>query len=315
MRKIRILVANEPAPLGGVEAWRIFWPLDLLERTYPDTIEVVYSRGRILPSDFIQCDLFFCARPAEMSHFQVISTAKSFGKPVIMDFDDNFIGLPTGHGDFNELLGKETSVRQSIALADQLWVTTQSIADAYKHPNTVIIPNAILPELLPDKPNGNTGTMLWRGASAHIEDLWTWRTEYERLSRRIKRFIWIGYLPTWASNVTGMNVEYAKWVETQQWFEFLKAQNIAAIWKPLLPAPVNDGKSNISLLEATLAGGLCVSNYAGKPGFEHAWRELPKKESDFVDGWQRAADHVREKYDLRAWNEVRYREILKLVNL
>ena len=49
--KIRILVANEPEPIGGVTCWRMYWPLDHLDRNYSDTLEIRYSRGQIIPAD------------------------------------------------------------------------------------------------------------------------------------------------------------------------------------------------------------------------------------------------------------------------
>lgn len=314
MSKIKILVANEPANLGGVEAWRIFWPLDLLERTYPNDIEITYSRGQILPYEFFQCDVVFCCRPFDVSHMEALKMAKLHQKPVIIDFDDNFLSVPTGHTDFKYLWNKGSIVKTCVSMADAIWVTTPALQAAYEHPNTKVIPNAILPETLPTEPNGNTGTVLWRGDVAHAEDVACWRGEYERMLQRVEKFIWLYYMPSWASDSTGKTLLNPEWIPTQIYLDTLRTYKPASIWKPLLPCPINDGKSNISLIEATYAGGVCVTNYAGKSGWECALRELPRKDADFRNAWEKAAEHIRQHYDLIAWNEVRFREILKLVN-
>lgn len=316
MSKIRILVANEPANLGGVEAWRIFWPLDLLERTYPDHLEFVYSRGQILPYEFFQCDLVFCCRPYDASHVEAISMAKLHGKPVIIDFDDNFLNVTSGHADFKRVYGKGQFIKACVELADAIWVTTPALKETYQHPNCTIIPNAILPETLPTEPNGDTGSVLWRGDFAHAEDLMCWRAEYERMIQRIDKFYWLRYMPSWANSekTNGKVFFHPDWIPTQVYLDTVRGYKPAAIWKPLLPAAINDGKSNISWIEATYAGGVCVTNYANRPGWECALRELPRKDSDFRAAWQRSAEHIRQHYDLRAWNEVRFSQILKLVN-
>jgi hypothetical protein len=317
MNKIRILVGDEPSTLGGVEAWLIFWPLSLLERTYRDSIQITYSRGQVLPYEFFQNDILFVTRPYEASHVYAIDQAKKHGMKVILNFDDNFIDVPPGHGHFHNLYDKGKNVAHCIALADAVWVTTPALHEAYSkyNPNCTIIPNAIRTELLPEKANGNTRTAMWRGASAHMEDLWTWRPEYERMLKRLDNFFWVGYIPTWAvKQDPTTNVKMIMWQETATWFEFLKSMNLCAIWKPLLPAAINDAKSNISWMEATIAGGVLVTNYAGRPGWEYALRELPRNTQAFADAWERSAEHIRQHYDLRAWNEVRFREILKLAN-
>lgn len=314
MKKLRVLVANEPANLGGVDAWRIFWPFDLLERTYPDEIEFVYSRGQILPYEFFQCDVVFCQRPFDASHMQALQMAKMHRKPIIIDFDDNFLNVPTGHADFKYLWNKGSVLAQCLQMADAIWVTTPALKEAYQHPNCTVIPNAILPETLPAEFNGNIGTVLWRGDVANAEDVACWRGEYERMLQRVEKFIWLRYMPSWASDASGKTLLNPEWIPTQIYLDTLRNYKPAAIWKPLLPCLINDGKSNISLLEATYAGGICVTNYARKPGWEYALRELPRKEADYATAWQRAADDIRQHYDLRAWNEVRFREFLKLVN-
>lgn len=317
MNKIRILVGDEPSTLAGVEAWRVFWPLSLLERTYGDSLQITYSRGQVLPYEFFQNDILFLTRPYLPQSIYAIDQAKKHGMKIILDYDDDFTDVPPGHGHFDRLYDKGKNVAHCIALADQIWVTTAALQKAYSkfNQNTIIIPNAIRTELLPEKANGNTRTAMWRGASAHMEDLWTWRPEYERMLKHLENFFWVGYIPTWAVKQDDKtNVKMIMWQDTATWFEFLKSMDLCAIWKPLLPAALNDAKSNISWIEATVAGGVLVSNYAGRPGWECALRELPRKDAEFEAAWQRSADHIRQHYDLRAWNEVRFREILKLAN-
>jgi len=309
-RPIRILVANGPEEVNGVTWWRMYRPLQYLYRQFPD-IEIVYNEtGMLRPCHFIHTDIVIIWRPCLQNHLITLKMAKQWGCRIIIDHDDDLYNIPISSPDFEYFSGLKPIVNACIAMADQVWVSTPALATLYGHPNTVVIPNAVLPDDLPDEPNKHSGTMVWRGSAAHRDDLEVGKASYPSLLRAAKRLLFIGYAPTWAIS-NGNQVEYSPPVAIQDYFSFLRAQKPLAIWKPLVSNPFNDGKSNISWIEATCAGGILVSNYAGKPGWEHAMRELPKTEAVRREVWQVSRDVIVSNYNLLAWNMVRYREILK----
>ena len=316
MRKVRILIANEPEPIGGVTCWRMYWPLDHLERTWGDALEIRYSRGPIIPADFYWCDVLMCFRPSEPTHLLVIEEAKRLGKKVLLDYDDELTKMVVGHPEFWKLGTKSQIVTKAITLADAVWVSTEQLKQNAKHPNCTVIPNAVLPEAIATAPaNWENKTIVWAGSAAHREDADAFKEDYRALLRASNRFIWLNFMPTWASmgNDEGKAV-LSPWVHTEEYFQFLQKHNTVAIWKPLISNDFNVCKSNISYLTATMVGAVCVTNQAGTPQWEFALKHLPRTKSEFEKAWHIAAADVRTHYDLNAWNEVRLREILKLAN-
>lgn len=309
-RPIRILVANGPEEVNGVTWWRMYRPLQYLYRQYPD-IEIIYNQtGHLLPHHFIHTDIVIVWRPCLQPHLVALQMAQKWGCKIIVDHDDDLFNMPIGCPDFEYFNATKPFVSACIGLADQVWLSTAALAEAYPHPNTVIIPNAVLPEDLPNEAAKHAGTVVWRGSAAQREDLEAQKFAYPSILRACKQMLFVGYAPTWAIS-TGNNVNYNGPVHIQDYFQFLKAVRPMAIWKPLVSNQFNDGKSNISWIEATCAGAVLVSNYAGRPGWEMALKEIPKKEELRQDVWQKSKQEIIENYNLLRWNEVRYREILR----
>jgi hypothetical protein len=87
---------------------------------------------------------------------------------------------------------------------------------------------------------------------------------------------------------------------------------INAIWKPLTDCAFNDHKSNINLLVATIGGGYCITNYAGRPGWEFASSEvLPYPEA--CELWRAAKDDIIKRYNLADTARMRAESIFRLV--
>jgi hypothetical protein len=78
------------------------------------------------------------------------------------------------------------------------------------------------------------------------------------------------------------------------------------MWKPLLPSVFNDGKSNIAWLEATMGGGACVTNYAGKSGWETCLPDFDFTESVIHDAWRASCEKILNDHNLYDQARVRY---------
>lgn len=313
-RPIRVFVINAPEAIGGVTWWRMYRPLQLLHRLYPD-IEIVHNEtGMLYPHHFQYVDVVLCFRPSEPAHVAGIRMAVSAGVPVISDYDDDLINLPIGHPRWAFFKDKEKYIRPCVAMSTQLWVSTPALAEVYGHPDTQVIPNAVLPSDIPEEIGEHSGTVAWRGGELHREDLeiYNFRNDYISSLKKIRRFLWIGYMPTWAivpDSKAQIQFESAD-IDTRTWFSYLRQQRLQAIVKPLMPCQFNDCKSNIAWIEATVSGAVCVTNYAGKPGWEGALMQMPKNEESRQFVWEMSKTNIIQNYNLQTWNEVRYREIL-----
>lgn len=315
-RPIRVFVINAPEAIGGVTWWRMYRPLQLLHRLYPD-LEIVHNEsGMLYPHHFQYVDVVLCFRPSEPAHVAGIQMARAAGVPVISDYDDDLLNHSIGHPKWKDFKDKEHYIRPCVAMSTQLWVSTPALASVYGHPDTQVIPNAVLESDLPAEIGEHSGTVAWRGGELHREDLeiYNFRGDYQAYLKKIRRFLWIGYMPSWAvvaDSKADIQFESTD-IDTRFWFQYLQQQHLQAIVKPLMPCPFNDGKSNIAWIEATIAGAVCISNYAGKPGWELATKEMPRTEDQRRELWQKSREHIIQNYNLEAWNEVRYREILSV---
>lgn len=318
--KLRVFIMNSPEEVNGVTWWRMYRPLAHLSWKYGREIEIVHNEtGMIYPHHFLYTDVALCFRPCEPNHVAAMQMALDHGVPIISDFDDNVLNLPIGHSIWRIYGRKKSYVESCIAMSTQLWVSTPALKEQFRHPNTVIIPNAVFENDLPDEPAKHEGVVAWRGSEMHREDLeFGFRGEYVTMLPKIKKFLWIGYMPTWATfqnqNIKTIVQYETTWINTNQWFAYLRHQKLQAIVKPLLPCPFNDSKSNISWLEATASGAVCVGTYAGKPGWEHVSKELPRNDEQWRRQWQESRDAIFKDYNLTQWNEIRYREILRTAN-
>lgn len=313
--KIRVLVLNEPEEVNGVTWWRMYRPLALLARTHAATLDIAWNRGVVLSSDLFSADLVLAFRPSEPSQLAVLQAAREHGCRIIIEYDDDLLNIPIGHPMHNAFAAKRPYVLESLKLADQLWVSTPALAACYGHPATTVIPNAVLPSDLATAPNLGARTGVWRGDKGPVEDLAHWRDAYPRLLRRLDRFVWMGYMPTWATKVKSeATVQFVQWVDTLRYLPWLRDLKALFFWKPLVDNTFNLGKSSITWMEATCTGAVCVTNFAGKPGWENAVAELPRNSEEFLDIWQRSRERMLGHFDLGAWNEVRVRQMLAAVN-
>lgn len=332
MRKIRILVANPPEEINGITWWRVFRPFMLLARKYPE-LEIRFNPGGLFDSDFLFTDIVFAYRPTNPEHAPILAKAREWCR-VIVDYDDDMLNVPLGHPLFREFVGRADFVNSCIALADEVWLSTEQLKKVYSEanrgflsrqrgnqngfvsPNFTVIPNAVLPSDLPEYANGNTKFALWRGGDLHIDDLELWRGQYGQILRAVNAFQWALYMPSWGrvADYKGRIDYMTDYVPTDKWISYLCSLRPSIVWKPLVPNEFNRGKSNIAWLEATCAGAICLTNLAGQTQWEFCTKDIPKFDEYYIKLWQQSADEIRQRYDLTAWNEVRYRQILKLVN-
>lgn len=318
MKKVRILVANAPEEIGGVTCWRMFWPLRALEESpeFYNTFDIRYSRGVIFPWELYQADILLCFRPSKPDHLAVMEEAKRVGCKIVIDYDDNHRDVPPGHPAFWSLGQSWVIAQRACTLANRIWVSTDHLAKVYGHPDkTDVVPNAVYPEQLPDKPQDYEKRVgVWAGSDAHREDADEYRHRYTKLLERLNKFYWINFAPTWATNVGKQEnqVELLPWQHTEQYFNVLEQLGTTVIWKPLQRTSFNDGKSNISWITATLVGAVCVSTYAGLPGWELALKEYPDK-GKFAETWKASASEISEKYNLNQTTEQRAVSLLNLV--
>jgi intein/homing endonuclease len=73
--------------------------------------------------------------------------------------------------------------------------------------------------------------------------------------------------------------------------------------------------SNIAWIEATLAGGICVTNYATKPGWEWAVDHFTDNADFIASQWAASRAAIVEHYNLEKINSIRYHHILRVLGV
>lgn len=329
--KVKVFVLNPNEGLNGVTYWRLYQPFDFLQAAHGDEIDITYNRGELQVQDFLQHDVYFFLRPYMPMHLHMIQELKRYRRhfgglcPIIMDFDDDNKSLPHYHLNYrDEGLGYQYT-KECLQYADAVWTSTLPILESYQpdaHPETEfsVIPNSVSAydmfmqarfNPIEDKKK-SAGVMWWGGSAGHHHDLYAWESQYYKLAERASKFYFTGYLPPFKH---GDNLQYIPHIlPTLQYFEAVKQARPNYIWKPLQNNKFNDAKSNIQYLTATLAGALCLTNYAGRPGWEYAVKDLVRDNDEAHRLWKEAKDDIQRRYNLTDATKQRYDSIMRLVH-
>ena len=324
------MVLNPGENLNGVTWWRMYQPFHDLERQYGDEIEITYNRGELQPQDFLHHDVFFFLRPYMPLHLHLLQELKRYARhfknasPVILDFDDDNKNLPLYHLNYqDEGVGYQIT-QQALPLASEVWVSTPPIAESYK-PDAgaaqfCVIPNAIdcwgfdvwkfNDSQFLTAPQHPAGVIWWGGSAGHHHDVLAWEQWHTKLEKQAKEMHWVGYLPPFQHNIKKARY-YPQVMPTLQYFGVLESTRPNYVWKPMQRIPFNDAKSNIQYLQATRAGALCLTNYAGRPGWEYATKDIITDDLKAYELWKDAVKDIRARYNLRDANKLRYDSIVR----
>lgn len=313
MTKIKILILNEPEGLNGVTYWRMYEPMKMLEAMYGDQVEIIWNRGMLLPIDIERADVAIAWRPSTPAQLSVIAQVKESGIKIIADHDDDLLNVPSGSPAFNAYFQSGNDISKILSLCDMVWTSTEQLKKVYNHPNSHVVPNAILPEMIAANPNPITKTVMWRGDYNQVEDLYAGKETYFNITKKCNYFLWCGYMPTWKHPE---HAKYVPWNSLGGYFKFIRSIGPNFIWKFMRKEVIfSHGKSNISKIEAIVCGAVPLTNFYDMPTWEHSFREISWKESEVFGAWEAGRDDVVKNYNLEAWTHTRYRLIASLVGL
>lgn len=312
---IKVLVLEDPV-LTPVGYWRLWLPLKAIQKLYPNTFDFEYKRKELNFGDVNRFDAIIVARPGSRPDInEFLEKAKSWGVKIIVDIDDHLLGLPNFHDLFHEFKeGSEQHKRaiKTLEIADLFWFSTEKFLETY-HNGGIVAKNAIPPEWLPSEPAPDNGLFAWRGRSIQVHDLiYAGATWYKRNKDKAKQWLFLGWLPPLEHGDNFMSVPYE--ADTQKYLEKVVQSKINGFWKPMVNCPFNDHKSNIALIEAALSGGYCITNYAGKPGWETASNEIVEYQKG-VELWQQSCEYIRTNANLYTEAGKRAQSILALLSL
>ena len=311
---IRILSIDNPKA-DGVSWWRNIRPLTELQRAHED-VDVRFFGENVPLHEILAADVVIMYRPVTAQSLEFVERCKVLGKKVIIDIDDNLWRLPPGHpseADYNQ---HATTLRKIYSICDGVWCSTDPLmdfADA-RDGRGVVVQNAVLPDDLPANPSPYRGFVCWRGSQSQHADIENEQAKaiYNENVILFERWFFWGYHP---ASMRSANSKGLPRVGLVEYIFGLPIQNINIMWKPLQENQFNDAKSNIAWIEATLAGAICVTNYATKPGWEWAIDHFTDNQDFIASQWAASKAAIIDHYNLLKVNEVRYNHILKVLGL
>lgn len=299
---IKVLILEYPF-LSNVAYWRIFRPLMVMKRLFPGVFDFRVKRKELNYADAFWADVVIMSRPCmgPPENYQAenlfLQKCRDLGVILIMDLDDHLLGLPDDHELYSEYNRpeKRKAIFDTLSMANALWVSTPAFLETYSQ-EAEVIPNAVLPADLPATPADDNKIWAWRGRAVQVHDLVAAGAAiYERIKEKPKMWYFLGYRPPLRHADNTRTVPYVS--DPEKYIDTLKKSRFNVIWKPMVECSFNDHKSNIAWIEATMTGGICLTNYAGKPGWEFATSKYPGHEAA-CELWAKSVAHINEKYNL-----------------
>lgn len=277
------ILALSPIKEDGTSFYRGFGPLNHLAKTH-DVQITNGAAGTEVSWDLItQFDLVFLQRPSTLTEVQVMELAKRCNRPILIDYDDDYLNIPTTNPRHDLYADKHRvqQIRRIIDLADFIIVSTLSIKENIhkatgKDRNRIqVVPNAVdetLFEIAPLKSINHRDVVLWRGGDTHGADVDMYLDKMVELYNDFPRLKWafMGHAPkNLLSRIDGKRIMLYPFDEIMKYFEWLFELRPMLTLVPWEDNTFNRGKSNCVWLESTMAGAPVV---------------FPKWSTEFVEG-------------------------------
>lgn len=294
--------------LTNVGYWRFYMPFKAVKDMYRNAVvnfEFDFTNKNLNYVNAWESDIVIVPRPgSKPDMIEFIEKAKDNGAKIVVDLDDHIMGLPDCHQLYsNYKKGSEHYQRalKIFDLADMFWFSVPKFLETYepyfKDKPALVVPNAIPPEWLPKKPMPDFGLWSWRGRDIQVHDLiYAGADWYIKNRRKAKKWMFIGWKPPLA-HVDNVAEPIPYQDDPQVYLKNLRQKGLNGIWKPMMKIPFNDHKSNIAWIEATMAGGACITNYAGEGEWKYSTKDFPTYQKA-CELWEKSKQQIIENYNL-----------------
>ncbi len=297
--KPRILT-YAPSPADTTSFWRMAGVFPYLKHSDFEVVDISYTVN-FNWSQFTGATTLLIQRPFTQQHFNLITLAKDMGLYVICDYDDNLLAVDQYNPTYAMYQQASQTARDCIMLADEIWVSTQGIGEAYGHPNTYLIPNAWNDYLFPvneKRPFRYNRKAMYRGGGSHRADV---AESADLITSAINAnkdwtFLIAGDRFESIELQTGDNHHIVPYMSLMQFFRYLFNENPCVGFFPLRDTVFNRGKSNISWMEYTYAGAATYGNTS-----------LPEFHPNFVlpiSGFMQIEAGAYQSYNEESWGYI-----------
>lgn len=280
---------------------------------------------------FNNIDVCFMHRPYGPIAAQIMAECKLAGVPLWVDHDDDLLNIPQTNEYYKVHTDGEKkfpSVEYSYRNADILTCSGKVMYDelvkTYKRSDTILITSGVDDRLLRFKKSfsGNR-RVAWRGSTTHRSDLEYFRKSISNVMENAKGYEWHfwGLNPEFLNPPEKADIFYQKQLNFLQYIKSLTDYNCSIHMVPLEDNRFNRVKSNLSWLDATLAGSVVlgpnfpefqrpgIMHYEGEDDFEDVLNfmiEMPKDllKEKYLQSWEYIEDNLLQSHLNRKRREI-----------
>lgn len=346
------LTCQMPNPLDATSLYRGLGPLGTLQKQEPSL--QVDVPAQFTWASMKMADVLMLQRPGNADHVKVLGLAKAHSLPVWVDFDDDLFCLPQANPNWKYYSKPEVQnlISDIIARCDAISVSTEFLAERMRSilirvrkgialggetrgmnldaRKVVVIPNAYDPDIMRPFPDGHSPSpsklIYWRGSKTHDKDMEVYtgalRVAYSKHLDWALNFIGEPFWKTIEAIDTIEGINPQKFICTEvmpptDYLDFLGLVSPAICVVPLEKVPFNAAKSNISWIEATHAGAVCLApdwpewqrpgvlNYKDPAEFAMILDRFCSGEIDGVAKWHESWEWIKSNLLLRQVNAKR----------
>lgn len=276
---IHILTLS-PSPSDGTSFYRASGVIPFLKREYKDiTITDLSHKDFLDWNEYIGYDVFILQRPFLQSHLNAVTLLKKLNIKIIIDYDDDLLNLDLHNPYYTNYNKNKENIEEICKSVDEIWVSTESLMKTFSvyNENVIVIPNAHNDYLFPVKDkrefNINTKKVAYRGGKTHELDVYNHLDEWISIinDNQDFEFSFLGARFPLMETKCGDNYLIVEGLHIMEYFNYFMRHNPNIFIYPLEDTKFNQGKSNISWIEATYAGAVVlapnnINEFLGKPG-------------------------------------------------
>lgn len=272
------ILVQAPDPTDPTSFYRSWGPMTMLQKSRPD-IKLVECHQLSWHSAF-EMDIALLQRPLANDHVQYAHILKKCGVKIWLDYDDNYLKPQMSNPRYGTKTEKlfNDNIKMLCEMADVITVTTSELRTSYSE---VVDPTKIriIPNACDDRMQKMYGVSEWTPQNilycrgTHV-DLINWLEYGESLQKVYNdtgyNFMFLGFSPfTVTDKWDEKRWQFQPPIDVIDYFKFNQALRPAMVFKPMVDNAFNRARSNITWIEATMCGAVCVA-----PNFEQ-WSEAP----------------------------------------
>ena len=330
---IRVLTFA-PNVYDGTSFYRLGGVMPYIEKEYSNIhIKDMSHTKEIDWADYASYDVAVFQRPFILPHLKTIRMLRLMGVKVIIDYDDDLFNIPIHNPFYQNYHANQDNIKDICKEADHIWVSTKSLEDTYSKYNksVEIVPNAHNDYLFPvDKKlpfNDKSKKVSYRGGSTHEVDVYAHLEDWVKVinENTEHEFYFMGARFPYLESRCGDNYLIIPGTHIMDYFRNFHKLNPNLFIYTLEDNKFNQGKSNISWIEATYSGAAVIgpenmqefirpgiANFNGSfaPLFDKLKNDNKVMKLMNETSW----DYIKAKLLLSYVNQQRYNSIAELKN-